>query len=288
MPNMQSLADFLRSAPFELILSSGFFGFYAHAGVVAAMEEVGLVPAAAGGSSAGAMIAGLWGAGLSAAQIREELFALNRADFWDPDPLLGLGYYARKLGGRGLAMVGELVPEGPGGGVGLLRGDAFDRLLRAALGRVGVRMFADCRIPVRLSVFNLESRRTEVLAAGELAPAIRASCSVPGMFQPTLIGATRYLDGGLTDRPGIAAATPGARVLFHHLAPKSPWRRVVRSQNNPPAWPEMYLLHEPGLPQLSPFHLAGGPQAYRLAREMALRTLALPPVRYTQPENPAE
>ncbi len=288
MPIMQSLADFLRSAPFELILSSGFFGFYAHAGVVAALEEAGLVPAAAGGSSAGAMIAGLWGAGLSATQIREELFALNRADFWDPDPLLGLGYYARKLGGRGLAAVAELASEGPGTGVGFLRGDAFDRLLRAALARVGVRTFAECRIPVRLSVFDLEARRTKVLAEGELAPAIRASCSVPGMFQPTQIGATRYLDGGITDRPGIAAATPGARVLFHHLAPKSPWRRVVRSQNNPPAWPEMYLLHEPGLPQLSPFHLTGGPQAYRLAREMALRTLSQPPVRHHHPEHPPE
>lgn len=288
MPTMQSLADFLRSAPFELILSSGFFGFYAHAGVVAALEELGLMPAATGGSSAGGMIAGLWGAGLSAAQIREELFALNRADFWDPDPLLGLGYYARKLGGRGGAALGESAAEWPGTGVGLLRGDAFDRLLRAALARVGVRTFADCRIPVRLSVFDLESRRTQVLSAGELAPAIRASCSVPGMFQPTQIGAARYLDGGITDRPGIAAATPGARVLFHHLAPKSPWRRVVRSQNNPPAWPEMYLLYEPSLPQLSPFHLAGGPQAYRLAREMALRTLAQPPVRHTHPEPATE
>ena len=121
---MQTLADFLRSAPFELVLSSGFFGFYAHAGVVAALEEQGLWPAAAGGSSAGAMIAGLWAAGLSAAQIREELFALNRVDFWDPDPLLGLRYYTRKLGARSAASAPPQGSEGLDTGVGLLRGEA--------------------------------------------------------------------------------------------------------------------------------------------------------------------
>lgn len=281
---MQTLAGFLRSAPFELILSSGFFGFYAHAGVVAALEEQGLRPAGAGGSSAGAMVAGLWAAGLSAAQIRDELFALNRADFWDPDPLLGLRYYTRKLGAGGAAVAPGELTAGLDTGVGLLRGEAFDRLLRAALGRAGVRTFAECRIPVRLSVFDLESRRTAVLADGELAPAIRASCCVPGMFQPTQIGAARYLDGGIADRAGIATATPGARLLFHHLPAKSPWRRVMRAQNHPPAWPELYLLHEPSLPRLSPFQLTGGPKAYELARAMTLRTLAGPPTRYVAKE----
>ena len=281
---MQTLADFLRGSPFELILSSGFFGFYAHAGVVAALEEAQLVQALAGGSSAGAMIAGLWAAGLSAAQIRDELFTLSRQDFWDPDPLLGLGYYTRKLGARAFPPGRESgAGESAGTGVGLLRGAAFDRLLREALARAGVRTFADCRIPVRLSVFNVDARRTQVLGQGELAPAIRASCSFPGMFQPTQIGAARYLDGGIADRPGMATATPGARVLFHHLPAKSPWRRVLRSQNHPPEWPDLYLLHEPDLPRLSPFRMAGGPDAYRLARAMTLRTLAQPPARYLGP-----
>ena len=132
-------------------------------------------------------------------------------------------------------------------------------------------------------MFNVDARRTQVLGQGELAPAIRASCSFPGMFQPTQIGAARYLDGGIADRPGMATATPGSRVLFHHLPAKSPWRRVMRAQNHPPAWPELYLLHEPSLPRLSPFRMAGGPQAYQLARAMTLRTLGEPPARYLRP-----
>src|SRR5437762_14092457 len=108
-----TLAERLRAEPFELILSSGFFGFFAHAGVVRALEEARLRPALVGGSSAGALVAGLWGAGLSAEAIRDRLFALKRADFWDPDPLFAL---------RG----------------GLLRGQRFQQLLEEALAPLGI------------------------------------------------------------------------------------------------------------------------------------------------------
>ena len=91
-----TLADRLRAEPFELIMSSGFFGFFAHTGVVQALEEVALAPALVGGSSAGALVAGLWGAGVPASAIRESAVRAGRADFWDPDPLFGVA------GGRGL------------------------------------------------------------------------------------------------------------------------------------------------------------------------------------------
>jgi NTE family protein len=253
MYSVKTLADEFRETPFELILSSGFFGFFAHAGVVRALEELALAPALVGGSSAGALVAGLWGAGLPAEGIRERLFALRREDFWDPDLRLGLG------GARGL---------------GLLRGERFERLLDEALAGVGVRRFADCRVPVRVVVFDVAERRAVTLADGELGPAIRASCSVPGLFQPAVIAERRFLDGGITDRAGQGAATPGARVLYHHLPPHSPWRRILPMQNRPPTRPGFHVLCEPRLPQLSPFHLHRGPAAFALAREMTLRALA--------------
>ena len=72
-------------------------------------------------------------------------------------------------------------------------------------------------------------------------------------------------------------------ALYHRLPAKSPWRRVLRAQNHPPDWPELYLLYEPNLPRLSPFRMSGGPDAYRLAREMTLRTLEEPPTRHPSP-----
>lgn len=255
---MPTLAEHLRSAPFELVLSSGFFGFFAHAGVVHALEEQGLVPSALCGSSAGALVAGLWGAGVPAALLRERLLSLRRGDFWDPDPALGL----RRGGGA------------PGPGLGLLKGQLFEGLLQEALAQVGVRTFAECRVPVRVVAYDVARRATVVLRAGELAPALRASCSVPGLFQPAHIAGRRYLDGGIGDRPGISAATPGARLLYHHLPANSPWRRFTPAQNRVPAWPELHLLSEPRLPRLSPFHLERGRTAYELSLETTRRTLA--------------
>ena len=72
-----TLAALLRQQPFELIMSSGFFGFYAHAGVIVAIEEAGLVPSLVGGSSAGALVTGLWAAGIPAVQIRDRLLSLR-------------------------------------------------------------------------------------------------------------------------------------------------------------------------------------------------------------------
>jgi NTE family protein len=236
----------LAEEPFELILSSGFFGFFAHTGVVQALEELQLRPKLVGGSSAGALVAGLWGAGISAEDIRQRLFTLRREDFWDPDPLFAL---------RG----------------GFLRGRRFQELLEEALAKVGVSEIEHCPTPVRLVAFDVASRRTTALSRGSLATAIRASCSVPGMFQPTRIDGRRYLDGGIRDRAGITAATPGARVLYHHLPATSPWRRFTPGQNQPPG--QVHVLCEPSLPRLSPFHLHRGPKAFALAREMTLRSL---------------
>jgi NTE family protein len=252
---MTPLADRLRSQPFELILSSGFFGFFAHTGVVRALEEAGLDPVAVGGSSAGALVAGLWGAGLGAEAIRDRLFALRRSDFWDPDPAFGL--------------LPSFTP-------GLLRGGRMEALLREALAPLRVARFADCRRPVRLVAHDVRARRPVVLRDGELPSAIRASCAVPGMFQPVRIDGRIYIDGGVTDRAGISAASEGACVLYHHLPAHSPWRRIARAQNRPPAWARMHVLSEPQLPRLSPFHLHRGPAAYAIAREMALRALESP------------
>jgi len=274
---MLTLREYLASHPFELILSSGFFGFFAHTGVVLALEEAGLRPTQVGGSSAGALVAGLWGAGLPATVLQDTLLSLSRDAFWDFDPFVGLPYYLRHGLRRTVAEflgVDRLADEASG--PGLLRGHAFDSMIRDLLDRVDVREFSECPTKIRVAAFNLRTLSIDVLDDGDLALAIRASCCFPGMFQPVEIGSERYLDGGIADRPGISTATPGARVLFHHLPAHSSWRKVVKVQNNVPDWPELHLLHEPSLPKLSPFRLAPGRDALRLGYEMTQRRLREP------------
>lgn len=230
---MPTLRDWLSRAPFTLGLSSGFFGFFAHAGVISVLEEEGLLPSRIVGSSAGALVGGLWAAGIPARRLREELLALRREHFWDPWP-----------------------------GIGLLRGRLFRARVESIL---PVRTFEECPVPIAVSAYDVLGFRTAVLERGALAPALHASCAAPVLFQPVRIGARLYSDGGVRDRHGLAALGPGERVLYHHLTSRSPWRRRNSPALRVPARPELRAVALEGLPRLGPFRLDRAAEAMEQA-----------------------
>jgi NTE family protein len=228
---IMTLREWLREEPFSLAMSSGFFGFFAHCGLMTVLEDAGLLPVRLTGSSAGALVAGAWASGLDAPELAKELMQLERAHFWDPRP-----------------------------GLGLLHGRLFRERLSSLLpkGR-----FEECRAPVAVSVFDLRSRTTRVIAAGALAPALHASCAVPLMFHPVRHEGTLLWDGGVLDRPGLAGMPAGERVLFHHLASKSPWRTSLEM----PRRAGMTTLVIEDLPRSGPFKLDEGRRAFEAARK---------------------
>lgn len=230
-----TLRDWLREAPFTLTLSSGFFGFFAHAGAVSALEEAGLVPARITGSSAGALVGGLWAAGVGTRRIRDELLALRREHFWDPAP-----------------------------GFGLLRGALFRSRLDAIL---PVHRFEECPIPVAVSAFDVLARRTAVLDRGPLAPALHASCAAPLLFQPVRIGSRAFVDGGVLDRHGLAPVAEGERVLYHHLTSRSPWRRRDSPALRIPSRPSLRAIAIEGIPRMGPFRLERAGEAIERAAD---------------------
>jgi NTE family protein len=99
-----TLGEWLAEAPFGLVMSSGFFSFFAHTGVLQALASRGLSPAHVAGSSAGALVTGAFAAGLPPDELARVLTGLSRGDFWDPRP-----------------------------GAGLLAGQKFDAILRRIL-----------------------------------------------------------------------------------------------------------------------------------------------------------
>lgn len=239
-----TVREWLRERPFTLALSSGFFGFFAHTGVMTVLEDEGLLPTRLAGSSAGALVAGLWASGVASARLRDELVALRREHFWDPGP-----------------------------GLGLLRGRLFRERLESLL---AVRTFAACRAPVAISVFDVLSRSTRVVSEGELAPAIQASCAVPFLFHPVWSGGRPLLDGGIADRPGVFGLPRGERVLHHHLASRSPWRRGDSESMQIPSRDGLVALVLGELPRVGPFRLEQGPRAFEAARCKARAALDQP------------
>jgi NTE family protein len=188
-----TLRQWLREAPFALAMSSGFFAFFAHTGLLTVLEDEALLPMRVSGSSAGALVGAAWAVGVDGGALTSELERLRRDDFWDPAP-----------------------------GLGLLRGSLFRRKLHSMLGEC---VLEGGRVPATVSVFEPRTRLTRVLDSGDAAAAIHASCAVPVLFHPVRIGTRVFVDGGVADRPGLAGVARGTRVLFHHIASRSPWRR---------------------------------------------------------------
>jgi len=234
----------LKEGPYTLALSAGFFGFFAHTGVVSVLEEEGLLPAKLCGASAGALVSALWASGVPASSIEAELRGLKREDFWDP-----------------------------AFGAGLLRGELFRQRLERAL---PVHTFAECRTPVALSVFDMGARKTEVLREGSLIDAVRASCSLPMLFHPVRIGERRFVDGGVLDRPGWASAGPDERVLLHYLTSRSPWRVFYGPAQKPKPAPHRVTIALAELPRVGPFSLGVGSRAFAAAQTQFREALGRP------------
>jgi NTE family protein len=239
-----TLREWLTERPFSLGMSAGFFGFFAHTGVMTVLEDAGLLPDRVSGASAGALVGGLWAAGLDAVTLRDELVQLRREDFWDPQP-----------------------------GFGLLRGRLFRERLERLL---PVSQFHQARTPVAVSVFDVLSRRTRAIDAGALAPAIQASCTLPGLFHPTWHEGRPLLDGGILDRAGLTGMPAGERVLHHHLGSRSPWRRKNSAALDAPSRPGLTALVIDGLPRVGPFRLEQGIKAFDAARRAAQVALGRP------------
>eukprot|EP00428_Durinskia_dybowskii_P080360 CAMPEP_0170423826 /NCGR_PEP_ID=MMETSP0117_2-20130122/37217_1 /TAXON_ID=400756 /ORGANISM="Durinskia baltica, Strain CSIRO CS-38" /LENGTH=215 /DNA_ID=CAMNT_0010682625 /DNA_START=24 /DNA_END=667 /DNA_ORIENTATION=+ len=168
------LHQILSSEDYALALTPGFFRFYAHIGILQALEERGcLRPSHVSGSSAGALVGGFLAAGMKPSEMIKAVLEIKRADIWD-------------VGGSG----------------GLLKGELFQAVIERNL---PVRTFAECPLPLGVTSYDIMRFKTQYLTEGCLATAMRASCTFPGLFQPVSIGDSPNIDGGVFDGVGLMA-----------------------------------------------------------------------------------
>lgn len=65
--------------------------------------------------------------------------------------------------------------------------------------------FEDCKIPLTVTAVDLETGKVVLLDKGPLMPAVRASTSIPGVFEPVLLDEKYLVDGGLLEDCPISA-----------------------------------------------------------------------------------
>jgi NTE family protein len=205
-------------------MSSGFFGFFAHAGFLQGMEDLGLEPDAYAGASSGALVAAFAAAGVKPLDMLAMFQRLRKSHFWDPPTPAGfIKLLLKRFKGR----------------TGYLAGKAFADLLERDL---PVKLFEDCLKPCLIVSLDLTHARRKVHTQGPLAPAIVASGAVPVMFSAVNQGEEVLLDGGLVDKAPLLAARDnlGARSIALHYLPSSSLTKPI-SQTLAQTWTPLRL-----------------------------------------------
>ena len=153
-----------------LVLGAGAARGFAHVGVIKALEAQGIHPDLVVGSSAGSVIAALIASGATGNDLNRLALNLDEATIAD----------------WGLPFAGRFG--------GLIKGDALQNMVNR---EVQNKTIEQMRIPLGIVATELQSGKGVLFRTGNTGQAVRASCSIPGVFQPTVIGGKEYLDGGL-------------------------------------------------------------------------------------------
>ena len=149
-----------------LALGGGAAKGFAHIGVIKALEAQGIVPDIVVGTSAGSVVGAMYAAGKSGFELQTLAITLDESQVSDwslPDR-------------------------------GVLKGDALAAFINKAIGNVQIE-----KLPKRFGAVatDLASGEPIVFRSGDTGTAVRASSSVPGIFQPVSIRGREYVDGGL-------------------------------------------------------------------------------------------
>ena len=167
-----------------LALGGGAARGFAHIGVIKALEAQGIVPDIVVGTSAGSVVAALYAGGIDGFELQKLAFGLDDtavSDWTLPDR-------------------------------GVIRGEALQNFVNNALGNRPIE-----KLPRLLGVVatDLHTGEMIVFRRGNVGMAVRASSSVPGVFQPVRIGNREYVDGGLVSPVPVKVARDlGAEVVI--------------------------------------------------------------------------
>lgn len=158
-----------------LALGSGSFRGFAHLGVIQVLREQDVPINSISGSSIGALVAAYYALHGEVNSLEEKVLDKKSRTFKFSD-----------FGFRG----------------GLVSGDKYEKFIEYLL---GCHSFNNTKIPLRILATELSSGRPHVFSEGKLAAAVRASSSVPVVFEPAKQQRNCFVDGALSSPVPVAA-----------------------------------------------------------------------------------
>ncbi len=167
-----------------LALGGGAAKGFAHIGVIQALHAGGIDADVVAGTSAGAVVGALYAGGMDGAALQ------RMAEHLDPASLRDVRLFSG----------------------GLVEGRALQDYVDRQLGN---RRIEQLGRPFAAVATELETGQRTVFTRGDTGQAVRASASVPGVFEPTLVASRHYVDGGLVSPvPVDAARALGADLVI--------------------------------------------------------------------------
>jgi NTE family protein len=166
-----------------ITLSGGGIKGLCHAGVLKALEEVGIKPEVISGVSAGAVVAALY------------------ADGYTPNEIASL---FEDVSFRKMTQI-----QLPNGGIFSIK--SFERFMAKTLRS---KTFEQLNIPIHIVATDLDKGMSVEFSKGILIHPLVASCSVPVVFIPKKIRGVNYVDGGVLKNFPVTTIRPYCNYLI--------------------------------------------------------------------------
>ena len=165
-----------------LALGGGGARGLAHIPVLQAFDDLGVKPCLIAGTSIGAIFGAAYAAGRPASDIRR---AVEEITVEDPG---GRSFFRLPRQFGWLDLLSLDVSRGSLIGV--------EKFLARYMEAIGVATFEELEIPLKLVAADYWTHEEVVFEGGDLRRAVRASMSLPAVFQPVVDGEQVFVDGG--------------------------------------------------------------------------------------------
>lgn len=164
-----------REPVIAVALGGGGAKGFAHIGVLKVLESHGIRPRIVTGTSAGSFVGSMYASGKTPFELQEVALALEEADI------------------RDLTLSTQ----------GFIEGRSLQDFVNKQVGNRTIQQF-----PVRFAAVAtyMDTGRKAAFITGNVGQAVRASCSIPNVFLPTVINGVRYVDGGLVSPVPVSTA----------------------------------------------------------------------------------
>ena len=169
-----------------LVLGGGAARGFAHVGVIRVLEQEKIPIHMIVGTSVGSLIGALYASDPNSFNLEWLSFSIEKDDIFDYSVL------SAKMGP--------------------VSGEHLEKFVQT---KVKAKTIEQMKIPFYAIATDLNEGNTWVFEKGSVAKAVRASSSIPGIFQPLELGGKMYVDGGVTNNlPVDVARAKGADIII--------------------------------------------------------------------------